>query len=146
VLKLSKKADYALIALRHLAQQEGSASSSAADIADEYGISAPLLAKVLQRLARRGLVVSRHGSGGGYVLARNAEEISALEAINAIDGPLSITSCVTSRGECDLTHNCTVREPLRRVNETILRLLATMKISEMRDAGCGSGIVELRGD
>jgi Rrf2 family protein len=76
------------------------------------------MAKVLQKLARAGLVVSRHGSGGGYQLARDPKKISAFEVINAIDGPLTITSCVTYARRMRAGHRrCTVREPLRRVNE-----------------------------
>ena len=131
MLKLSKKADYALIAVRHLATHPGEASSS--DIADVYGISAPLLAKVLQRLARHGVVKARHGSSGGYHLAKPAREISALDVINAVDGPVVITSCVTSHGNCDHSSKCTVREPLRRVNESIAQVLRSVTISQMAE-------------
>jgi len=143
MLKLSKKADYGLIALRHLATTEGDEALSAADIAEMYGISAPLMAKILQRLARKGLVQARHGSGGGYTLARDPGHITALEVIDAIDGPLFITSCVTSRGECGHTTTCTVREPLRRINESILQVLGTLTISQMVRTD-GSTVVELR--
>jgi FeS assembly SUF system regulator len=146
MLKLSKKADYGLIALRHLAQHYGDAGSqafSAADIALTYRVSAPLMAKVLQRLARQGLVVARHGSNGGYALARHPSEITALEAISAIDGPLAITSCISSHGECDATSHCTVKEPLRRVNESILKVLSAVKLSEMTET-TRAQIVELR--
>lgn len=143
MLKLSKKADYGLIAMRHLAASAGSGTQSAADIAGEYGISAPLMAKILQKLARKGLVVARHGSSGGYTLARDASQITALEVIDAIDGPLRITSCVTSRGECGQTNTCTVREPLRRVNDTILQVLGTVTLLQMAQASGGATVVEL---
>ena len=133
MLKLSKKADYALIAVRHLATHRGDASQSASDIAEAYGISAPLLAKVLQRLAKNGLVSARHGSSGGYQLARNPNDISALDVINAVDGPVVITSCVTNHGNCDQSSTCTVREPLRRVNESIAQVLRSVTISQMTE-------------
>ena len=144
MLKLSKKADYGLIALRHLAVHEGQGPCSAADIAKLYHISTPLLAKILQKLARRGLVVARHGSAGGYTLARAPEQITALEVVSAIDGPLLITSCMTSRGECEQTPTCTVREPLRRVNDTIVELLNRVTLSQMTDEALGSKFVDLR--
>ena len=133
MLKLSKKADYALIAVRHLATPGMERSQSASDIAEAYGISATLLAKVLQRLAKHGLVTARHGSSGGYQLARPAKDISALEVISAVDGPLVITSCITNRGNCGQSTNCTVREPLRRVNESIVQVLSAVKISQMTE-------------
>ncbi len=144
MLKLSKKADYGLIALKHLATNYGKGAFSAADIAETYCISAPLLAKVLQKLARHGLVAARHGSSGGYTLAKDPSEISALEAISAIEGPLFITSCKTNHGDCEQTQTCTVREPLRRVNDSILQVLSMVTISQMADDSRSSGIVELR--
>jgi FeS assembly SUF system regulator len=143
MLKLSKKADYALIAVRHLAAHRGAASQSASDIAQAYSISAPLLAKVLQRLARHGLVTARHGSSGGYQLARDPREISALDVINAVDGPVVITSCVTNHGNCDQSMTCTVREPLRRVNESIAQVLRALTISQMSDEAPDAELVGL---
>ncbi|HLW80558.1 MAG TPA: SUF system Fe-S cluster assembly regulator [Candidatus Acidoferrales bacterium] len=145
MLKLSKKSDYALIALKHLAVNADKGSFSASDIAESYGISAPLMAKVLQKLARVGIVIARHGSSGGYMLARDARLITAFEAIDAIDGPLSLTSCVTHHGDCEQTKTCTVREPLRRVNNSILAMLNKVTISEMAHDAPASEVVELRG-
>jgi Rrf2 family protein len=91
------------------------------------------MAKVLQKLARQGLVAAKHGSSGGYQLAKEPGAISALDVISAIDGPVLITSCVTSHGTCDATDKCSVREPLRRVNESILQVLSTVTISQMSE-------------
>jgi len=145
MLKLSKKADYGLIALKHLAMHGGEGISSASDIAEIYGISGPLMAKVLQRLARKGLLRARHGSTGGYELARQASQITALEAISAIDGPVVITSCETSHGVCDHSEKCTVREPLRRVNDGILQVLSAVTITSLAEGTDTAGLVELRG-
>jgi Rrf2 family protein len=144
MMKLSKKADYGLIALKHLAMHGGHGSCSAADIAELYKMSTPLMAKVLQKLAKVGLVAARHGSAGGYTLGRDASLISALDVIRAIDGPLFITSCVTARGACDVTTTCSIREPLRRVNDSILEVLGKVTISQMTDEARFSEMVELR--
>ena len=134
MFKLSKKADYGLIAVKHLALHRNEHHAcSANEIADEYGISTTLMAKVLQKLARRALVAAKHGSTGGYQLAKDPDHISALDVITAIDGPVLITSCVTSHGNCDAASKCSVREPLRRVNESILQVLNTVTISQMCD-------------
>src|SRR5436309_7504827 len=79
MLKLTKKADYGLIALKHLAVNSGGVSSSAKAIADCYGIPLPLLAKILQKLTKIGLLQSLPGTNGGYKLARSANQITALE-------------------------------------------------------------------
>ena len=82
MFKLSKKADYGLIAMKHLAIRREEHACSANEIAEEYGISATLMAKVLQKLAKQGLVAAKHGSSGGYQLAKPPDRISALEVID----------------------------------------------------------------
>ena len=133
MLKLTKKADYALMAMKHLAEHPSGGSRSAKDVADAYGIPPEALAKILQRLAKAGLLHSQHGTNGGYTLARAAHTISAFEVIQAIDGPLFITSCITVRGECDQSDRCNIREPLRKVNDSIEAVLKRIKISHMRE-------------
>src|ERR1700688_5021159 len=110
MLKLTKKADYGLIALRHLAVARSRASASAKDIADSYGIPLPLLSKVLQKLARGGLLISEQGTNGGYRLSRDPQDINALEIVRAIDGPIILTKCFTEHSGCDQSALCTVRE------------------------------------
>ena len=135
MLKLTKKADYGLIALKHLAELGPKGSCSAKDIAEAYQIPAEALAKILQKLTKAKLLVSHHGTNGGYVLAREARQISALEVIRAIDGPLFIASCLPHHsGGCDQSGCCTIREPLRQVNESIRALLDDIKIADMRDS------------
>lgn len=132
MLKLTKKADYGLMAMKHLA--ECRAACSAKDLAEAYGIPQEALAKILQRLVKAGLLVSQHGTNGGYFLSRDARRITALEVIMAIDGPLFITSCVTKSGsECGQVSKCTVREPLRKVNESIQEALSRITIWEMNE-------------
>ena len=143
MLKLSKKADYGLIAVRHLADRPSASACSAKEIAKAYGIPTELLAKILQKLAKNGLLLSQHGTNGGYVLARRPSEISAFEVIRAIEGPLFITSCVTDRRECGQMTRCTVREPLQRVNETLVKALSAVMISSLSDSG--SGLVQIGG-
>jgi Rrf2 family protein len=133
MLKLTKKADYGLIALKHLATLEAPESASAKEIAELYHVPLPLLAKVLQKLAKQGFLRSEHGTNGGYRLAREARKISALEVIRAIDGPIILTSCFTDHGACDQSTCCNVREPLRKIHEGILGLLANITIADMSD-------------
>ena len=133
MLKLTKKADYGLMAMKHLAEHAAQGACSAKDVAESYGIPPEALAKILQRLAKAGLLHSQHGINGGYTLARSANEISAYEVIRAIDGPLFITSCITVRGECGQSDKCTIREPLRKVNESIEQVLRRIKIAEMTE-------------
>jgi len=133
MLKLTKKADYGLIALRHLTMTAARprTSASAKDIADAYGMPLPLLSKILQKLARGGLLTSEQGTNGGYRLARPAQDISTLEVIRTIDGPIILTQCFTEHAGCDQSALCPVREPLRKVHEGILGLLANISLADL---------------
>ncbi|HVJ06964.1 MAG TPA: Rrf2 family transcriptional regulator [Acidisarcina sp.] len=135
MLRLTKKADYGLMALKFLAEHVNTASLSAKDIAEAYGIPTPLLAKILQRLTKAGLLRSHAGMNGGYVLSRDAREISAYEVIHAIDGAFFLTSCVKAAESCDLHNSCTIKEPLAKVNESIADVLRKIRISDLVDAG-----------
>jgi Rrf2 family protein len=133
MLKLTKKADYGLIALKYLAEHPEKGALSAKDVADAYGIPAQLLAKILQTLTKKGLLRSQAGMNGGYALAREAREISAFEVILAIDGPFFITSCTKGSKSCELTPSCTIKEPLARVNETIAGVLRSISIQDLAE-------------
>ena len=98
MLRLSKKADYALIAMRHLAGAPADSSVSAREIAESYGIPAELLAKVLQRLVRSRLLVSVQGTRGGYRLAGEPQRLTVADVIQAIDGPVAVFMRPACRG------------------------------------------------
>jgi FeS assembly SUF system regulator len=129
MLRLSKKADYALMAVTHLAIREG--SSSAREIAEQYNIPIELLAKVLQRLTRRGLLTSQQGTRGGYQLSRPAMSISVADVIHAIDGPVAVTACSSHAGRCGQFETCNVRDPLWRIREIIVSALSSTSVSTL---------------
>jgi Rrf2 family protein len=137
MLRLSKKADYALMAMKHLAvrrdrgSQAAHGASSAREIAEQYDIPLELMAKVLQRLVRRGLLVSHQGTHGGYQLARGPAQISVADVIQAIEGPVTVTACSTDEGQCEQFLKCNVRDPLFRVRERILAALGDCTIAEL---------------
>ena len=138
VLKLTKKADYGLIALKHLAVNARQGVASAKDIAECYQIPLPLLAKILQKLNKTGFLKSEQGTNGGYRLAKDAREISTLDVIRTIDGPIILTHCFTEHGvsgPCVQANRCTVREPLRKVHEGILALLGGISIWDLAQDG-----------
>ena len=124
---------WAPVALKFLAEHPETPALSAKDIADGYGIPAQLLAKILQRLTKTGLLRSHAGMNGGYALARDARQISAFEVIHAIDGPLFITTCTKGAKGCDLTPSCTIKEPLARVNDTISGVLKSISIYDLAE-------------
>ena len=139
MLKLTKKSDYGLIALRHLAAGTARPSATAKEMSTAYRIPLPLLSKVLQNLARHGFLLSEQGTKGGYRLARDPRHINALEVIRAIDGPVILTACFTSHAGCVQSDRCTVREPLRRVHEGILKMLEGISIMDLSSESHGEG-------
>jgi Rrf2 family protein len=131
MLKLSKKVDYGLMSLMHLAQRTERSSWSAREISENYDIPLELLAKILQKLVQKGLLVSHAGTHGGYSLGRPAGKISAAEVIEAIEGPLSLTNCVSDDGVCGQFEKCNVKSPLQRLNEIVAQTFRDLTIEEM---------------
>ena len=136
MLRLSKKADYALIAMKHLAQRhQPSTSTSAREIAELYGIPIELMAKVLQRLVRTGLLVSTQGTRGGYTLGRDSASISVADVIQAIDGPFTVTTCSSEKNDCEQYSRCSIRDSLWQIRERIAVALGTVSLADMAADG-----------
>ena len=131
MLKLSKKVDYGLIALMHLARNGESSSWSAREISKAYDIPGGLLAKVLQKLGRADLVSSQHGTKGGYTLSRPAESIRALEVVEAIEGRVSLAQCFSADGECLQFEKCNLKSPLQQLNDIVIRMLSRVTIAQL---------------
>ena len=131
MLRLSKKADYALLALRHLAAHADRNAVSARELAETYDIPPELLAKVLQKLVHAQLLESHQGTRGGYVLSRPPAAMSVAEVIQTIDGPLSVTACSEVDHSCDQFAKCNIRDPLWRIKDRIIAALATVSLAEI---------------
>jgi Rrf2 family protein len=131
MLRLSKKADYALLAMRHLAAHSDREAVSARELAEAYDIPAELLAKVLQKLVRAHLLDSHQGIRGGYGLARPAAAMSVADVIQAVDGPLTVTACSEVDHSCDQFSKCNIRDPLWRIKDRIVSALAATSVAEL---------------
>ena len=131
MLRLSKKADYALIAMKHLAQRPDGASASAREIAEAYDIPLELLAKVLQRLVRARLLLSVQGTRGGYRLGRAASAIPVADVIQSVDGPVAVTACSTDDHNCDQFSKCSIRDPLWKIRSRIVDALNMVSVAEL---------------
>jgi len=131
MLRLSKKADYALLAMRHLAAHADRDAVSARELAEAYDIPPELLAKVLQKLVRANLLASHQGIRGGYGLARHASGVSVADVIQAIDGPLTVTACSEFDHSCDQYAKCNVRDPLWRIKDRIVSALSATSVEEL---------------
>ena len=132
MLSLSKKTDYALLALSYLTEVGAGRAANTREIAEKYDIPVELLAKILQRLARAELVTSTAGPTGGYRLAKAAESISVGAVIQIIDGTPAIAQCFRADGHaCEQLDKCTIRTPLERINARILQMLDLISLAEI---------------
>jgi Rrf2 family protein len=131
MLRLSKKTDYALLAMRHLAANADRGAVSARELAETYDIPAELLAKVLQKLVRGRLLESHQGIRGGYALAKPAASMSVADVIQAVDGPLMVTACSEVDHSCDQYTKCNIRDPLWRIKDRIVAALAATSVAEL---------------
>lgn len=132
MLKLSKKTDYALMAIQYMASKGTDRVVNTKEIAEEYKIPVELLAKVLQKLGKKGLIASQNGPKGGYVLAKPPEAISVLSIIQAIEGHVGITECYHNEdSHCVQMAHCNIRNPIRNIQNSIYGLLDSMSIEDM---------------
>jgi len=121
MLQLSKKVEYALIALRHMAMNSHGHVFTAKEIAAKYNISYELLAKVLQKLTKSGVVVSLQGMHGGYTLVKRPDQVQISHIINVIEEEKpTIAECYAEGGDdCSLFDACTIRKPLEKVQNNL---------------------------
>lgn len=131
MLKLTKKTDYALMAINYMSCQEDDFVANTRTISEIYNIPLELLAKILQRLAKKGIIFSQNGPKGGYVLAKEPSLITVGEVIRAIEGPVQIVRCHDGENTCLQTERCTVRSPLRRIESKIIELLDKTTLDQM---------------
>ena len=130
MLRFTKRADYGLMAIHYIALNEEYGAVSAKRIAEEFQIPAELLAKILQRLAKKGLIVSQNGPKGGYVLADLASEITVGQVVRALEGPINIVSCLETH-QCPQMSRCNLRRPVLKIQAGITHMLDTMTLAEL---------------
>ena len=130
MLRISKLTDYATVLLAQLARDE-SGRRTAVELAEVTGIRLATTSKVLKGLHRAGLVASTRGAHGGYVLARPANAISAVDVIDAVEGPVGLTECASHPGQCGLEPSCQVGRSWQRVNVAIRRALGDVTLAQL---------------
>jgi len=131
MFKLNRLTDYAVVVMAELAK-EPAAMRAAGQIAADSGVPLPTVAKVLNLLARDGLVVPHRGATGGYNLSRPADQISVAEIVQSIEGPIALTACVEGAlAQCDMEIHCAMRGNWDKVNQVIHQALNTLTLADM---------------
>lgn len=139
MLALTRKVDYGLVALTLLARRRAARSGplSAAQIAAEYELPRALLMNVLKELNHARIVSATRGAAGGYELAIEPQQLSLLEVITALEGPVRLTACadglpIVGQG-CNLESDCPIRGPIRRLHGRLHRLLEETTLADLLD-------------
>jgi len=130
-MRLSRLADYGVVVMCHMARTPEDLHNTA-ELAEATRLPLPTVKKLLKLLSRNGLLESRRGVNGGYLMARTAEQISLKDMLDAVEGPLVLAGCVDGSHEiCDLEPTCHVAPRWNIVNDTIERVLSRVLLSEM---------------
>ena len=109
-MQITRQADYALRAIYHLTKLEPTQRAATSQIAQEQRIPPSFLAKIISQLSIAGLIHTSRGARGGVTLARKPEEITILEVVEAIDGPIALNECTTTPESCPFGDNCPLRK------------------------------------
>jgi len=133
-MKITKKSEYALRALVQIALTEGGGVVRAKDIADKENMSVKFLEQVLALLKHRGIVETRRGVGGGYVLNRRPEDITLAEIIRLVDGPLAPVNCVSEMAYVACGQNektCALKSVMGDVRLAIIDVLEKFTVADL---------------
>ncbi len=131
-MRLSSMADYAVVTMAAAARHCGGVRVNAAQLAEETGLPAPTVQKLVSRLTSAGLLRSARGVGGGLKLARPAAAISLADIVEAVEGPIALTACVEQgRHDCGLEAACQVKPHWPVVNEALRGALARVSLTDL---------------
>lgn len=134
MLRLTRRTEYALIAMRHMAQQAPGGLSTAADLAERYSLPRELLAKTLQHMVRLKYLEPAQGSKGGYRLKVGLAEISMVEFLTGLEGPVALVACA-DRGECAIFDTCIIKSPLLELNAKMRTFLKRISVADITGKG-----------
>ena len=130
MLKITRKAEYALIALRHLNNIKDGELATVKEISTQYGIPQELLAKALQQLAREKVIDATKGPSGGYKLVRDPSTINMTKFFEILEGPMGIMDCYFDSG-CNQLSACNIRTPINRINDSIRTIFDKMTLADI---------------
>lgn len=143
LMQISRRVDYGLRAVIYLADQPPGKCSSIAEISKHQGVPKKFLEKIIQDLVRGGLISSKKGATGGYMLTRSADAISFCDVIEAIEGPISVNACMDHGRGCDQIPRCTMIGVWTEVQRSVVEVLSRTTIAALRQPACRDALAAL---
>jgi FeS assembly SUF system regulator len=132
MVRLGKLTDYGLVLMSCIARSHDLASHSARELAVESGLPVSTVRKLLKELLQSGLLISQRGVRGGYVLAREPQEISVMDVIAALEGPVALTVCSSDTpGLCKLESYCPIMKNQQIIGQAVRQVLDRVTISDL---------------
>jgi Rrf2 family protein len=131
MMELTRKGEYAIRGIIYLARQKPGKISLISEIAEAVGAPQTFLAKIFQDFAKKGIVNSYRGSGGGFTLGRPASKITLREVVETVEGPIIPNRCLTGKGGCELGDNCLVHPVWKEVQNRIVEVLERVTFKEL---------------
>lgn len=148
MFRLNRLTDYGIVLLAHLARVEASerardehaldshrCARNARELAAEVELPLPMVSKILKSLTRAGMLESQRGAKGGYSLSRKPEDLSVVEMITALDGPLALTQCSIGPETCEHEGSCGMRSPWQVINQVVDYALAGVSLADLINPG-----------
>ena len=131
-MQITRQADYAVRAVLFLTNLDGDERVATSAIAEKQGIPPSFLAKIISQLSIAGLLHTSRGAHGGVMLARGAKDITLLDVVEAIDGPIQLNECVDALGVCAFENDCPMRSAWCDAQENLVKRLKGANFSEMK--------------
>src|ERR1043165_6729260 len=130
-MQITRQADYAVRAVLHLARVDGNERTATSAVAKEQNIPPSFLAKIISQLSIAGLLHTSRGARGGVTLARDPKDITLLEVVEAIDGPIQLNECVGSEGACTFDGDCPIRSVWSEAQEDLVSRLKQTDFAQL---------------
>tara|TARA_B110000014_G_C19877229_1_gene454056 strand:+ start:278 stop:676 length:399 start_codon:yes stop_codon:yes gene_type:complete len=130
MLNITKTIEYSLIAIRHINDKGTNKLCTSKEISEFYNIPKELLAKTMQKLCKKGYLKTKKGPHGGYYINTNLNDISLINLIEDIEGPVALIECVSNLN-CTINDTCNIKSPLKKINNNIRKVLSDITLYDL---------------
>ena len=130
-MKINKLTDYSIVILTNMVIKDENAMHTAKELSEFSEIPLPTVTRILKMLSNEGILESQRGAQGGYTLTKSSTDISVAEVIEAMEGPIALTECVSDDCGCAFEPSCAVGKPWQKINKAVNNVLQNINLSEM---------------